>query len=103
MSRRRRMNPLEETGIPVEEQVRSWTELAVEPYDKHAVDPYTATRVILMNGIEVESVMFSHNFARHTDDLPLKRALALNRRIDAQQQKAVDGLNPGEQSPLETT
>jgi hypothetical protein len=97
------MNPLEHTGTPVEDQIRGWSELAVQPYDKHSVDPYTATRVILMNGIEVESVIFSHQFARHTDDLDLKRALAMNRRIDAQQQKAVEGLNPGEQTPLETT
>jgi hypothetical protein len=97
------MNPLNERGIPVEDQLRNWTELNVEPYDKHAVDPYTRTRVIPMNGIEVESIIFSHQFARHTDNLEIKRALALSRRIDAQQQKVVNGLNPGDQSPLETT
>jgi hypothetical protein len=97
------LNPLEETGIPVEEQFRNWSELNVEPYDKMSVDPYTRTRVILMNGIEVESVMFSHQFARHTDNPEIKRALALSRRADQQQQKAVNGLNPGDQTPLETT
>jgi len=58
--------------------------------------------VILMNGIEVESILFSHQFARHTDKPELKRALATGRRIEAQQQKAVNGLNPGDQTPLET-
>jgi hypothetical protein len=96
-------NPLEQAGIPVEDQFRNWSELNVEPYDKHTVDPYTRTRVILMNGLEVESIIFSHQFARHTDNLELKRALAANRRADQQQQKAVNGLNPGEQTPLETT
>jgi len=96
-------NPLEQTGIPVHDQIRNWSELNVTPYDKHTVDPYTRTRVILMNGIEVESILFSHQFARHTDDIDLKRSLAMNRRIDAQQQKAVNGLNPGQQTPLETT
>jgi hypothetical protein len=96
-------NPLEQKGVPVEEQFRSWSELNVEPFDKRTVDPYTRTRVILMNGIEVESILFSHQFARHTDNLALKRALATNRRVDAQQQKAVNGLNPGDQTPLETT
>src|SRR3546814_18192131 len=47
--------------------------------------------------------MFSHKFARHTDNLEIKRSLALTRRVDAQQQKAVNGLNPGDQTPLETT
>jgi hypothetical protein len=96
-------NPLEERGLALEDQFRSWSELSPEPYDKYEVDPYTRTRVILMNGIEVESVMFSHQFARHTDNLEIKRSLALSRRVDAQQQKVVNGLNPGEQSPLETT
>jgi hypothetical protein len=97
------MNPLEHKGIAVEDQFRSWSELNVAPYDKLDVDPYTRTRVILMNGIEVESIMFSHQFARHTDNLEIKRALALSRRADAQQQKVVNGLNPGDQTPLETT
>ena len=96
-------NPLEQRGIPVEDQFRNWSELNVEPYDKREVDPYTRTRVILMNGIEVESVIFSHQFARQTDNLEIKRALALGRRADQNQQKAVNGLNPGAQSPLETT
>jgi hypothetical protein len=96
-------NPLEETGIPLDEQFRDWSEMSPDPYDKYGVEPYTRTRVILMNGIEVESIMFSHQFARHTDNLEIKRALALSRRIDQQQQKVVNGLNPGDQSPLETT
>ena len=97
------MKPLEHKGIAVEDQFRSWSELNVTPYDKLDVHPYTRTRVILMNGIEVESIMFSHQFARHTDNLEIKRALALSRRADAQQQKVVNGLNPGDQTPLETT
>src|SRR4030095_8554795 len=96
-------SPLEQKGIPVDDQLRSWSELNVEPYDKEAVDPYTRTRVILMNGLEVEAILFSHQFARHTDNLDIKRKLALGRRIDQQQQKAVNGLNPGDQTPLETT
>jgi hypothetical protein len=67
------------------------------------VHPYTRTRAIVMNGIEVESIIFGHQFARNTDNLELKQKLALNRRIDQQQQKAVNGLNPGDQTPLETT
>jgi len=96
-------DPLEQRGIPVEEQFRNWTELNTEPYDKLNLDPYTRCRVILMNGIEVESIIFGHQFARHTDNLEIKRALALSRRVDQQQQKAVNGLNPGDQTPLETT
>ena len=96
-------NPLDQKGIAVPDQFRNWSELNPTPYDKHTVDPYTRTRVILMNGVEVESILFSHQFARHTDHPELKRALAEGRRADALQQRAVNGLNPGEQTPLETT
>ncbi|HEY3833312.1 MAG TPA: hypothetical protein VGO03_13530 [Acidimicrobiia bacterium] len=96
-------NPLEERGIDVEDQFRNWSELNVDPYDKVHVDPYTRARVILMNGIEVESIIFSHQVSRHTDNLEIRRALALSRRVDQQQQKVVNGLNPGDQTPLETT
>jgi hypothetical protein len=56
-------DPLDQQGIPVEEQFATLEEMNPEPYDKRTVDPYTRTRVILMNGIEVESINFSHQFA----------------------------------------
>ena len=68
-------NPLEERGIPVEEQLRKLERAQRRtPYDKLKVDPYTRCRVILMNGIEVESIIFSHQFARHTDKSRSARA-----------------------------
>jgi hypothetical protein len=97
------LNPLDHKGMSVDDQFRSWSELNVTPYDPREVHPYTRTRVILMNGIEVESIIFSHQFARHTDNPEIKQKLAVSRRVEQQQQKAVNGLNPGDQSPLETT
>jgi hypothetical protein len=96
-------NPVDQPGMPVEDQFRSWSELNVEPLPPRPEDPYTLSRVILMNGIEFESVLFSHQFHRHTDDPTLRRALALNRRSDNQQQRAVNWLLPGEMTALETT
>jgi len=96
-------NPLDHEGIPVGDQFRSWSEQNIEPYDKRAVDPWTRCRVILMNGIEVESIIFSHQFHRHIDNPELAEALAMGRRVDKQQQTTVNLLNPGEQTPLETT
>jgi hypothetical protein len=96
-------NPLTEKGIPLEKQLRNWSELNVQPYDKEQVDPYTRTRVIAMNGIEVESIIFSHQFARHTDNPEIKRALALTRRVEQQQQKAINWLTPGDETTLENT
>jgi hypothetical protein len=96
-------NPLEEQGIPLEDQIRSWRELNVEPFDPDVVHPYTRCRVITMNGIEVESIFFSHNFARHTNDSELRRQLALSRYVESQQQRVVNWLLPGWSSVLETT
>jgi len=96
-------NPLEEQGIPIEKQFRSWSELNVQPYDKEAVHPYSRCRGIAMNGIETEAVLFSHAMARHTLDPDLKRDLALVRRAESQQQKALNWLIPGDESTLEVT
>jgi rubrerythrin len=96
-------NPLQEKGIPFERQVKKWDELNIGPYDKNEVHPYTRTRVILMNGIEVEAAMFGHQFARHADDYALKQKLAQIRRIEQQQQKLINWLIPAEESILEVT
>lgn len=96
-------NPFKERGIPAEKQLRPWSELNVKPYDKNEVHPYTKARIILMNGVEVEGAIFSHQFARNLDDPELKKQLALTRRAEQQQQKAINWLSPGDETPLETT
>lgn len=96
-------NPFKERGIPADKQLRPWSELNVKPYDKNEVHPYTRARIILMNGVEVEGAIFSHQFARNLDDLELKKQLALTRRVEQQQQKAINWLSPGDETPLETT
>jgi rubrerythrin len=96
-------NPLEEKGIPVEKQMSNWSGLNVKPYNKKDVHPYTRARAILMNGIEVEGALFSHVFARHVEDLDLKRELAFTRRIEQQQQKMINWLIPADESVLEVT
>lgn len=35
------LNPLQERGIPLEKQLRNWSELNVKPYDKDAIHPYS--------------------------------------------------------------
>ncbi len=96
-------NPLKERGVPLERQLRNWSELNSQPYDKDSIDPYSRCRVIVMNGIEVEAAMYSHQFSRHSANLELKRKLAMVRRVEQQQQKAVNWLIPGDESTLEVT
>ena len=96
-------NPLKEKGIPIEDQFMNWSQLNSKPYDKEEIDPYTRTRGILMNGIEVEAALFSHQFSRHTGDMDLRRKLALIRRAEQEQQKAVNWMIPANESNLEVT
>lgn len=56
-----------------------------------------------MNGIEIEALLFSHNFARICPDMEVKHKLAEIRYLEQQQQKVVNWLLPGSSSPLETT
>ncbi|MFO7285852.1 MAG: hypothetical protein LOD94_10625 [Gammaproteobacteria bacterium] len=96
-------NPLEEKGIPLDDQTRNWKELNVEPYKKDRVHPYSRTRGILMNGIEVEAVMFSHQMHRNTLDPDVRKQLAQMRRIEQEQQKVINWLIPGDESTIEVT
>ncbi|MFC5835171.1 hypothetical protein [Nonomuraea insulae] len=96
-------DPLQERGIPLDEQPRNWRELNVTPIDPDHADPYTRCRIIAMNGIEVEAIQFSHQLARHCPDLEISQQLARVRYIEAQQQKVVGWLLPGVSSVLETT
>ncbi len=96
-------NPLEEKGIPLEKQVRSWHDIVKRPFNKYETDCYSRTRQILMNGIEVEAWNFKHNLARCCPDADVRKTLAMTRRIEDMQQTTVNWLTPACQSVLETT
>lgn len=96
-------NPFKEKGIPMDKQIKSWSDLNTKPYDPQSVHPYTRTRGILMNGIEVEAVMFYHNFHRSCDDMELRQQLASIRRVEQQEQKMINWMIPGEESTLGVT
>ncbi len=95
--------PFEEKPKPFLSTVFDWDKLYAQPYDKNAIDPYTKARIILMNGIHVEAVMFGHNFHRNCDDNDVRRALAVARRGEQQEQKRINWLSPGDESQLEQT
>ncbi|MDD3335914.1 MAG: hypothetical protein PHI98_10425 [Eubacteriales bacterium] len=97
------MNPFDHRCNRLDENLMNWSQLAVKPYDKRTVDPYTRTRVILMNGAEFENVWFSHQFSRHCDNGDTRRALALIRREEQQQQKLISALKPANENMLEHT
>jgi hypothetical protein len=92
---------LKDRGVPLDKQTFTWKELVQPPYSKLDDDAFTRVRVILMNGIETESLRFQHACARMNRDMQL--ALARVRRIEQHQQTLINWLNPPDQTPLETT
>lgn len=97
------MNPLEVKTKKIDEYFMSFQKMYPKAYDKKTTNPYTKTRVILMNGTEYESVWFLHQFARHCDEQEIKDALAVVRKQEQQQQKMIACLKPLDESILETT
>ncbi len=97
------MNPFIEKPRSIEGTLQNWQQLYPKPYNKREVDPYTKTRIILMNGTEFEANWFSHQFARHTDNNDLRRDLALTRYVEKQQQLKISLLKPKNESILEHT
>ena len=95
--------PFEQKPKPIDDLFMDWKTVYPNPYDKKSVDPYTKVRIILMNGIEVEAAIFSHQFQRHCADNDLRRELAMTRRIEQQQQKHINWLKPINEGALETT
>lgn len=96
-------NPFEEKAIPVEKTFMDWKTMYPKPYNKNTVDPYTKTRIVLMNGTEFEAQWFSRNFSRHCPDNCLRRELAMMRRTEQQQQKRISNLKPKDETILEHT
>lgn len=97
------MNPLNVKTKEVNEYFFNWEKMCPKSYNKKKTDPYTKTRVILMNGTEFESNWFLHQFARHCDDNDLRREIAIVRNQEQQQQKRISALKPINENILETT
>lgn len=97
------MNPFEEKGISLEDSIDDWCKLYPKQYNKYEVNPYTKTRIILMNGTEFEANWFSHQFSRNCNNNDLRRVLGFTRRIEKQQQMKIAHLKPISENILETT
>ena len=59
------MNPFDEKPRSIDKMLQNWQQMYPKPYNKREVDPYTKTRIILMNGTEFEANWFSHNLFHH--------------------------------------
>lgn len=97
------MNPFEHKPMPILSGIGDFKQIYPKPYRKQETDPYTKTRIILMNGTEFEANWFTHNFLRHTTDNDLRRELSLSRMAEKQQQQKIALLKPADETILEHT
>ncbi|HWO43353.1 MAG TPA: hypothetical protein VNO43_16285 [Candidatus Eisenbacteria bacterium] len=92
---------MKEKGVPIDRQLFTWRDIVQVPVSKLNDDALTKVRIVLMNGIESESIRFQHACARMNKELQLP--LAQVRRIEQFQQTTINWLLPPDLSPLETT
>lgn len=88
-------------GTPIENQRYTWRDMVRTPLSKLDDDAFTRVRVIMMNGIEIEALRFSHMAARFNKELRLP--LALIRRSEQHQATMINWLLSADHSPLEIT
>jgi hypothetical protein len=95
------LNIFDNRGVPIDRQRFTWRDMVQTPISKLDDDAYTRVRIILMNGIEVEALRFSHSCARMNRDL--QPVLAQLRRVEQHQATTINWLIGADHSPLETT
>src|SRR5690606_2698606 len=72
-----------------------------KPISKLDDDAYTRVHIILLNGLELEALNFSHSCARM--NRALQPVLAQLRRVEQHQATTINWLIGADHSPLETT
>jgi len=89
--------------MKLNDTIMDWKKLYPKSFNKCDVNPYTKTRIILMNGTEFEANWFSHQFSRNCNNNDIRRSIATTRRIEKQQQMLIQNLKPINENILETT
>lgn len=94
-------NVWDQKGVPLEQQKFTWRDMVGRPISKLDDDAFTRIRIILVNGLETDSLRLKHIAARFNHDLRLP--LARLRRVEQHQATMVNWLLSADHSPLETT
>src|SRR3954463_3980997 len=81
---------IKDTGTPLDQQRFTWRELVPKPLSKLDDDAFTRVRVILMNGIEHEKLLFNAAAIRFSSEL--RPALGLIMRLEHFQQQMINWL-----------
>ncbi|RZJ12661.1 MAG: hypothetical protein EOP39_02935 [Rubrivivax sp.] len=95
------LNLMDNRGVALDRQRFTWRDMVQKPISKLDDDAYTRVHIILLNGLELEALNFSHACARMNKEL--QPALAQVRRIEQHQATSINWLIGADHSPLETT
>lgn len=95
------INLFEEKGVALEKQRMSWKTMAGKTISKLDDDAFTRVRIILMNGLELDSLRTKQVAIRANRDARVQLAQLL--RAEQHQATAINWLIGADHSPLETT
>lgn len=95
------INLLKDKGIPLERQRMTWKDMVGKPISKLDDDAFTRVRIILMNGLELDSLRTKQVALRC--NLEARVQLAELMRVEQHQATTINWLIGADHSPIETT
>jgi hypothetical protein len=95
------MNIFDTRGCDLAQQKFNWKDLVQKPISKLDDDAFTRVRIILMNGVELDSLRTKQVALRMNADARV--ALAQLMRVEQHQATMINWLLSADHSPLETT
>lgn len=95
------INLFQDKGMPVSRQRMSWKNMVGKPISKLDDDAFTRVRIILMNGVELDSLRTKQVALRMNAGSRVELAELM--RVEQHQATAINWLIGADHSPLETT
>jgi hypothetical protein len=92
---------LRDKGTPLSQQRMSWKDMVGKPISKLDDDAFTRVRIILMNGLELDSLRTKQVALRMNRDARVELAQLM--RVEQHQATTINWLIGADHSPIETT
>ena len=95
------INLLKDKGLPLQRQRMSWKDMVGKPISKLDDDAFTRVRIILMNGVELDSLRTKQVALRCNGKARVQLAELM--RVEQHQATTINWLLGPDHSPIETT
>jgi len=95
------LNLFQDRGLALDRQRMSWKDMVGKPISKLDDDAFTRVRIILMNGVELDSLRTKQVALRMNG--PARVTLAQLMRVEQHQATTINWLLGADHSPIETT